>query len=544
MDADSDEPRLTILSILDQLFVNTDRLRWEKRLEIRSGIAGASKLTAEIWDHVSTYIRNEVGLWPDDPVLTALVAEFEELRPLPTPEDESSGPRERPEQIENYFQVRIPSIEEPEDGYLMVQDIVAKLDILGGDRVAALAITIREWCAKLGGNPQHRVFQKLGIARPARRNEAVGRAPRDKEGRLPRLTHQPFQTLGALAVSVDDGTAQTDVGQLVAEIRQTQDHFGAWGKDRQREQLCVWGGRLRKLKDNDLIDATHQKGIFNRLMELSKAFRPGHVEAFSIKFVPERGWDDYIAAHERRLEQLVDEHMRTMERLAEGEDLTGALGHLERLLRLSKERRQGNWEQQVLAQVEQVLTFTDDLEKLRHLGEPLQKALRAVKEGRPLLRRLREILPEPEVFTAVLPIGEQDGADPQEDADERDPKWELQRRKVLTHTRGKTAILLGGDPRPEARDRLCEELELSELDWIEVKSAGGTQLDSLKQRIRRKNIQLVLCLARFSQHAFDYKLKDACKEAHVPYVIVEHGYGTSRIVSTLADFFEGWDGSG
>ncbi|NUN15542.1 MAG: hypothetical protein HUU55_18110 [Myxococcales bacterium] len=542
MDAECDEPRLTMVDLVDRIHMVTDRLRWEKRIQIRSQMAALTDPNTEIWEQVTSHLRNEVAQWPDDDLLTQLMVQWDQLPPAPVQTAVPQELRERPEDVEDYFRVRIPSLEEPEDGYLMVQDIVAKTDVLGDDRVANLAIVVREWCAKLGGNPEHRVFRNLGIARPARRNEAIGRAPRDKEGRLPRLTHQPFQTLGGLAVSADSGEGISEVGQLVTEIRQAQDHFGAWGKDRQREQLCVWGGRLRKQKDNNLITAVDQKAVFNRLMELSKAFRPGHVEAFSIKFAPERGWDDYIAFHERRLEQLVDEHLRTMERLAEGDDLAGALGHLERLLRLPRERRQGNWEQQVLAQVEQVLVFTDDLEKLRPLGEPLQKALRTLKEGRPLLRRLRDILPEPEIFTAIIPTDDKEEEDTDDELIHRDPKWELQRQKVVNHTRDKTAILLGGDPRPEARDRLCDELQLADLDWIEVKSAGGTQLDSLKQKIRRRNIQLVICLARFSQHAFDYKLKDACKEAHVPYVIVEHGYGISRIVTTLAEFFDGWDG--
>lgn len=118
------------------------------------------------------------------------------------------------------------------------------------------------------------------------------------------------------------------------------------------------------------------------------------------------------------------------------------------------------------------------------------------------------------------------GEDPDED-DGNDlpaisPDWEC-----LPWTAGKVAVIVGGDRRAEAADRIQEAFGFSEVEWDS--DVQGTRLVNIAERVIRHSVDMVIFLARLSSHGSQAVLLDACKQAGVPFVRVERGYGVTAV---------------
>ena len=93
--------------------------------------------------------------------------------------------------------------------------------------------------------------------------------------------------------------------------------------------------------------------------------------------------------------------------------------------------------------------------------------------------------------------------------------------------------MIGGDPRPERRDRLREVFEFEELEWLET----SPRLDEhLASRIRGGSVDFVILLHRFIRHRVSEKLVPICKILNVPWVGVDRGYGVESIRLSIERF--------
>lgn len=145
-------------------------------------------------------------------------------------------------------------------------------------------------------------------------------------------------------------------------------------------------------------------------------------------------------------------------------------------------------------------------------------------EDEPRLRAVRRALRSSE--------GEAEGDDQTEDAPLIEPDW------PWWHvTKGKRAVIAGGDSRPEATERVETAFQFDEVTWD-----GDLQerkLENLVKRVRAQSVDLVFFLARFSSHAAQSALRDACKEAGVPFVRIEHGYGVQQLKLAIEAWMHG-----
>jgi hypothetical protein len=99
------------------------------------------------------------------------------------------------------------------------------------------------------------------------------------------------------------------------------------------------------------------------------------------------------------------------------------------------------------------------------------------------------------------------------------------------------AAILGGTPREMARARIERTFGLGELTWVQVDQ--HKQLDSLAARIRAGGVDLLLLLQSFASHKASDKLVEACRDAGVPFVPIEHGYGIARIQRAIEEHVGG-----
>ncbi|MEM6370884.1 MAG: hypothetical protein AAF851_21550 [Myxococcota bacterium] len=106
------------------------------------------------------------------------------------------------------------------------------------------------------------------------------------------------------------------------------------------------------------------------------------------------------------------------------------------------------------------------------------------------------------------------------------PVWE-----EASLTRGKSALLFGGDPREESRTRLQSFFELLELEW--PASDGDRSAQRWAERLRQGSFEVLILLLRFVTHAQSDALVSAARAAGIPVAFVDQGYGSTQIAQAL-----------
>lgn len=145
-------------------------------------------------------------------------------------------------------------------------------------------------------------------------------------------------------------------------------------------------------------------------------------------------------------------------------------------------------------------------------------------DDEPRLRAVRRALREQEVS---------DGPDDRtEEAPLIDDDWPW-----MHVTEGKHAVIAGGDGRPDATERVRQAFHFDAVTWHT--DPNDRRLDSLARRIRSGNVGMLFYLARFSSHASQTVLRDACKDAGVPFVRIEHGYGVQQLKLAIENWMHG-----
>lgn len=96
------------------------------------------------------------------------------------------------------------------------------------------------------------------------------------------------------------------------------------------------------------------------------------------------------------------------------------------------------------------------------------------------------------------------------------PHWHL--------TRGKRAVMVGGDPREQNRVRIQESFGFASLGWVRTEFRVR-EVDALRESVERGGVDMVIVLTPFVGHTVDDKLVSVCRDRGVPYVPVHSGYG-------------------
>jgi hypothetical protein len=109
-----------------------------------------------------------------------------------------------------------------------------------------------------------------------------------------------------------------------------------------------------------------------------------------------------------------------------------------------------------------------------------------------------------------------------------DADWPL-----LSVVQGKSALIIGGDPREPSRQRLEAYLQLDSLDWPAVD--GPRKVEAVAQRISKGAYDLVLVLQPFVAHHQADRIVDAAKETKTPWALVE-GYGAASVRQGIERF--------
>jgi len=104
---------------------------------------------------------------------------------------------------------------------------------------------------------------------------------------------------------------------------------------------------------------------------------------------------------------------------------------------------------------------------------------------------------------------------------------------LWSSVRDRTVLMVGGNPREDARERVQRTFGMRSLEWI---ADEPRKAQSAEARIAAAGYDLVLVLLRFVSHTTAERLARACNASQVAYAAVEHGYGVAAVRRSLEQF--------
>ena len=272
--------------------------------------------------------------------------------------------------------------------------------------------------------------------------------------------------------------------------------------------------RLRMLQRAGVVDRRVDLA-FSSVSAWSKREKPGYAYGLMRDHRPRTGtWeDDADAAIDDLYGVLpaVDTTPKIGKRLAGLESLVGELA-------IAPGEAQDAIRTQIRAEVSSLLAdgVSARNARLAHILAPVAEELTG-----PDMRSLRRAA---RAVASVVPEDDDDGDAPIA------PDWAW-----YAATRGKRAVMVGGDPREPNRVRLERAFGFAELAWEQAEYSHNS-LQKVRDRVRAGGVDLVIILSRFVGHDADQVIQPACREAGIPFVAVRSGYGVSGIRMAIERF--------
>ena len=106
--------------------------------------------------------------------------------------------------------------------------------------------------------------------------------------------------------------------------------------------------------------------------------------------------------------------------------------------------------------------------------------------------------------------------------------------QVAQLLRGRTMLVVGGDPRIEHVERLRGAFELREVLWP-LTSKTNPSVQGLEPYVSRRDVALVLLLIRFIRHGVNWELPDVCARHTKPLVRIPAGYGVEQVAPLILE---------
>lgn len=105
-------------------------------------------------------------------------------------------------------------------------------------------------------------------------------------------------------------------------------------------------------------------------------------------------------------------------------------------------------------------------------------------------------------------------------------------KKAAELTRGRVMILIGGERRREAEERLIRDLELRDLRWLSA--PAHSSVSQFEPSIARPEVDLVVLAIRWASHSFE-ETKYMCERYGKPFVRLPAGYSPNRVARDILE---------
>ena len=104
-------------------------------------------------------------------------------------------------------------------------------------------------------------------------------------------------------------------------------------------------------------------------------------------------------------------------------------------------------------------------------------------------------------------------------------------KQVAKWLTGKVLVLIGGVPRPPAREALKRAFDLKEVDWVETQEHDS--VSRLEPHVARPDAAVVLLAIRWTSHSFA-NVKEFCDSHGKPLVRLPGGYNPNQVAAQIA----------
>jgi len=256
---------------------------------------------------------------------------------------------------------------------------------------------------------------------------------------------------------------------------------------------------------------------------ISKQYEPGYIEAFRQGFNTD--WDAYTADAEEQLRNATDSSRRNKD-----------------VEQRRREQQAREAERKVLARDTAQVAF----EELKGVIARYHLPEEGVEEFQSTLARVISGYgaADPSLLELVMPYRDLlTGADfravrkhldrVKQEEDKSDESLQDQYTDLLSVTKGRRVLMIGGSAREDMRRTLQRVFLFDELDWEAYEGTRPAMLDSLESRVRNHGVDLVLILKSFIGHHVPERLRPLCEQNAIPCLMVEHGYGPAQVADTI-----------
>jgi len=111
------------------------------------------------------------------------------------------------------------------------------------------------------------------------------------------------------------------------------------------------------------------------------------------------------------------------------------------------------------------------------------------------------------------------------------PRWSSQVVDVRSLLRGRSIVIVGGEPRNEAIDRIRDAFHLADVEWVRLSEHGSGE--PMRAPIMRPETALVLVIVKLAGHLHTEEANGYAREAGVPAVYLKAGYNPERIADAV-----------
>lgn len=112
-----------------------------------------------------------------------------------------------------------------------------------------------------------------------------------------------------------------------------------------------------------------------------------------------------------------------------------------------------------------------------------------------------------------------------------EPRWSDRVLEVRELLRGGRVVLIGGEKRPDAADRIISAFELDALDWVSITEHASSE--PMRAPIFRDDTRLVIVLVKLSGHQHIDDATRYAREADLPLVRMPAGYNPEQIAEQV-----------
>jgi hypothetical protein len=353
-------------------------------------------------------------------------------------------------------------------------------------------------------------------------------ATRKELDRLQPQLASEFATDDRVARSAEMLLPAGQIHALAREIDDAQTHFGMLDAREQLAQLTIWIGRYRRLQAMELPDLSEEDRasllrLFPRLVGISKQYEPGYIEAFRQGFNTD--WDAYVLDAEESLRMASENSRRSKDVEVRRRDQQVREAERKHLARES-----GQTAMEELKGV--IARYHLPEEGVEEFQTALAKVVSGLGASDPSLLEL--VMPYRDLLTGGDFRAVRRNLDSIKQGEDRtDDALRDQLSDLLTLTKGRRVLMIGGSAREDMRRTLQRVFLFDELDWENYEGTRPAMLDSLEARVRNHGVDLVLILKNFIAHHVPERLRPLCEAHEIPCLMVEHGYGPAQVAETI-----------